>query len=106
MNWVTRHAGVREAVWRDLFAVQQEAEEIAALLDDSDLVLAVDVAAITEAQGATPHAPARTCPIEELSDWDSEIVAAQTRLQVARERIARLKSESVRLREELAWELP
>jgi uncharacterized protein YdcH (DUF465 family) len=41
-----------------------------------------------------------------LDYWDESIGAVQERLQVARDAIARLKSENLRLKEELTWQLP
>jgi len=107
MDWVQRHSGIREALQRDLSAAQNGADEIISLLEHCDLVLAVDIAAISEAQGrGKSFPPASCCPINELNHWDEEILAVQARLQVARETIARLKSENRQLKEELTWQLP
>ena len=106
MDCLSRHAGIREALKKDLSATQRGADDIVSLLDDCALVLALDVAAIREAQGSCDPADSSCCPVAELDYWDERIGAVQERLQVAREAIARLKSENLRLRQELAWQLP
>lgn len=106
MDFVSRHADVREAVHQDLSATRRGADEIVALLDDCALVLAVDVAAIREAQGAQGSLSDPDCPITELNQWDQRLAEVQDRLSAARHTIARLKSENAQLKEELAWQLP
>jgi len=106
VDHLSRHAGIREAVQKDLCVTQRGADEIVSLLDDCSLVLAVDVAAIREAQGASEPPPDATCPIADLDHWDQRLGEVQQRLTAARETIARLKSENLRLKEALAWQLP
>ena len=106
MDCLSRHAGIREALQRDLSATQRRADDIVLLLDDCALVLALDVAAIREAQGSSPPGDDASCPVAELDYWDERIGAVQDRLQAARDLIARLKSEHLQLRKELAWQLP
>jgi|SRR5438067_6922419 hypothetical protein len=106
MDCLSRHAGIREALQKDLSAAQQDADDIVRLLDDCALALALDVAAIRAAQGSTQGAEGSRCPVAELDYWDERIRAVQDRLQVARGAIAQLKSENLQLRKELAWQLP
>ena len=93
MDCLSRHDCIREALQEDLSVTQRGADDIVSQLDDCSLVLALDVAAIREAQGSSDQ-------------WDERIRAVQDRLQVARDAIARLKSENLRLRKELTWQLP
>ena len=106
MDCLSRHAGIREALQEDLSATQRGADDIVSLLDDCSLVLALDIAAIREAQGSSEPGDDSCCPVAELDQWDERIAAVQERLQVARDTIARLKSENLRLRKELTWQLP
>jgi hypothetical protein len=106
MDCLSRHAGIREALQRDLSETQRGADEIVSLLDDCSLILALDIAAIREAQGSSDPCNGSGCPIAELDHWDQRIGAVQERLQVARDAIARLKSENLRLKQELTWQLP
>ena len=106
MDCLSRQAGVREALQRDLSETQRGADDIVSLLDDCSLALALDVAAIREAQGGSEAGSGSWCPMAELDSWDRSIGALQERLQVAREAIARLKSENLRLKQELTWQLP
>ena len=105
MDCLSRHDCIREALQEDLSATQRGADDIVSRLDDCSLVLALDVAAIREAQGSESGEDS-CCPVAELDQWDERIAAVQDRLQVAREAIARLKSENLRLRKELTWQLP
>lgn len=105
MDCLSQHDCIRDALQEDLSATQRGADNIVSRLDDCSLVLALDVAAIREAQGAGEPGDS-CCPVAELDRWDERIAAAQDRLQVAREAIARLKSENLRLRKELTWQLP
>ena len=106
MDCLSRHTGIREALQRDLSATQRGADDIVLLLDDCALVLALDVAAIREAQGGSPPPDGSCCPVAELDYWDERIGAVQDRLQAARDAIAHLKSENQQLRKDLAWQLP
>lgn len=106
MDCLSRHAGIREAVQKDLCATQRGADEIVSLLDDCSLVLAVDVAAIREAQGSYQPGPGSACPIADLDQWDQRLGEVVERLTSARRAIARLKSENLQLKAELAWQLP
>jgi len=106
MDCLSRHDCIREALQEDLSATQRGADDIVSLLDDCSLVLALDIAAIREAQGSGESGDSSCCPVTELDQWDERIRAVQDRLQVARDAIARLKSENLRLRKELTWQLP
>ena len=106
MDCLSRHDCIREALQEDLSASQRGADDIVSLLDDCSLVLALDIAAIREAQGSGESGDGSCCPVAELDQWDERIRAVQDRLQVARDAIARLKSENLRLRKELTWQLP
>jgi len=106
MDCLSRHDCIREALQEDLSASHRGADDIVSLLDDCSLVLALDIAAIREAQGSGESGDGSCCPVAELDQWDERIRAVQDRLQVARDAIARLKSENLRLRKELTWQLP
>jgi hypothetical protein len=106
MDCLSRHDCIREALQEDLSVTQRGADDIVSQLDDCSLVLALDVAAIREAQGSSEPGDESCCAVAELDQWDERIAAVQDRLQVAREAIARLKSENLRLRKELTWQLP
>src|SRR5438093_13569167 len=88
MDCLSRHAGIREALQEDLSVTQRGADDIVSLLDDCSLVLALDVAAIREAQGSSQSGDGSSCPVAELDQWDERIAAVQDRLRVAREAIA------------------
>jgi hypothetical protein len=106
MDCLSRHDCIREALQEDLSVTQRGADDIVSRLDDCSLVLALDVAAIRAAQGSSEPGDDSCRPVAELDQWDERIAAVQDRLQVAREAIARLKSENLRLRKELTWQLP
>ena len=106
MDCLSSNAGIRQALQRGLSATQRGADDIVSLLDDCSLLLALDVATIQEAQGSSQPANGSWCPIAELDGWDESIGAVQERLQVAKDAIARLKFENLRLKEELTWQLP
>ena len=106
MDCLERHAAVRDALERDLGVVQQGADRIVALLDSDELALAVDTAAIREAQGRNQAVdPGFRCPITELIGWGDRIAAVQARLQEGRDLVARLRSENLALRQELTRDL-
>ena len=106
MECLTPKVGIRQALQQGLSATQRGADDIVSLLDDCSLLLALDVATIQEAQGG--RQPDDPCwrPLAALDHWDESIGAVQERLQVARDAIARLKSDNLRLKEELTWQLP
>ena len=106
MDCLSPKIGIRQALQQGLSATQRGADDIVSLLDDCSLLLALDVATIQEAQGGPPPADGCWCPTAALDYWDESIGAVQERLQVARDAIARLKSENLRLKEELTWQLP
>jgi hypothetical protein len=106
MDCLSRDVGIRQAVQQGLSATQRGADDIVSLLDDCSLLLALDVATIQEAQGSSPPADGCWRPMAALDHWDKSIGAVQERLQVARDAIARLKSENLRLKQELTWQLP
>ena len=104
MDCLERHAAVRDALERDIVALQRGADHIVALLDSVELALAVDMAAIREAQGnGQPHES--PCPIAELIGWGDRIAAVQARLQDGRDLVLRLRSENLALRQELTRDL-
>ena len=105
MDCLSPKIGIRQALQQGLSATQRGADDIVSLLDDCSLLLALDVATIQEAQGSSQPADSWS-PMAELDHWDESIGAVQERLQVARDAIARLKSENLRLKEELTWQLP
>jgi hypothetical protein len=106
MDSLSSKVGIRQAVQQGLSATQRGADDIVSLLDDCSLLLALDVATIQEAQGAPVPDDGCWRPLAALDYWDESIGAVQERLQVARDAIARLKSDNLRLKEELTWQLP
>jgi hypothetical protein len=106
MDCLSPKVGIRQALQQGLSETQRGADDIVSLLDDCSLLLALDVATIQEAQGAAPPDDGCWRPLAALDYWDERIGAVQERLQVARDAIARLKSDNLRLKEELAWQLP
>ena len=106
MDCLSRNVGIRQALQQGLSATRRGADDIVSLLDDCSLLLALDVATIQEAQGSNPPADGCWHPTAALDYWDESIGVVQERLQVAREAIARLKSENLRLKKELTWQLP
>lgn len=104
MDSLERHAAVRDALERDIVALQQGADHIVELLDSDEMALAVDMAAIREAQGGV-QAHGSPCPIAELIGWGDRIAAVQARLQDGRDLVARLRSENLALRQELTRDL-
>lgn len=103
------HSSIREALQGELSSAQDGADRILALLESCDLVLALDVATVREAQGgAEMSLPGigPCCSIEDLEQWDAVLGALQARVQEARNSIARLKAENLRFKEQLVWQLP
>jgi len=104
MDGLERHAAVRDALERDIEALRLGADHIVELLGSVELALAVDTAAIREAQGSgQPHGS--LCPIAELIGWGDRLAAVQAQLQDGRDLVARLRSESLALRQELTRDL-
>jgi hypothetical protein len=106
MDCVSPEVGIRQALQQGLSATQRGADDIVSLLDHCSLLLALDVATIQEAQGAPTPSDSCWRPLAALDYWDESIGAVQQRLQVARDAIARLKSDNQRLKEDLTWQLP
>src|SRR5436309_13043105 len=96
MDCLSRHDCIREALQEDLSATQRGADDIVSLLDDCSLVLALDIAAIREAQASAESGDGSCCPVAELDQWDERIRAVKDRLQVARDAMARRTSETAR----------
>ena len=105
MDCLIPNVGIRQALQQGLSAIRRGADDIVSLLNDCSLLLALDVATIQEAQGSLEPTDGCWRPTAALDYWDESIGAVQERLQVARDAIARLKSDNLRLKEELTWQL-
>jgi hypothetical protein len=105
MDCLIPNVGMRQALQQGLSAARRGADDIVSLLNDCSLLLALDVATIQEAQGSLEPPDGCWRPMAALDYWDESIGAVQERLQVARDAIARLKSDNLRLKEELTWQL-
>ena len=109
MDCLSRTSEIREALLAELYTARRLADEIVSRLENRDLALALDVAAIRQAQGpeqakgAPSPESGSPCPFEDLTKWDEEIGLVQARLQDARDVIARLKAEELQLTQELTW---
>src|SRR2546423_15328911 len=85
MDCLSRHDCIREALQEDLSATQRGADDIVSRLDDCSLVLALNVAAIREAQGSVEPGDDPCCPVADVDRWAEHTAAGQDRLTVARE---------------------